>query len=47
MERDFELLKKVLSIPTKTYEEDLMIDFITDWLDENNIPFYVDELYNI
>ena len=31
MERNFELLKQVLSIPTKTYQEDLMIDFITTW----------------
>ena len=47
MERDFELLKQVLSVPTKTYEEDLMIDFITDWLKENEIPFYVDQFYNV
>ena len=47
MERDFELLKEVLSVPTKTYEEDLMIDFITDWLKENEIPFYVDQFYNV
>jgi di/tripeptidase len=47
MERDYELLKDVLSIPTKTYEEDLMLDFITTWLDSNNIPYYIDTLYNI
>ena len=47
MERNFELLKQVLSIPTKTYQEDLMIDFITTWLEENKIPFYVDQFYNI
>jgi putative aminopeptidase FrvX len=47
MERNYELLKEVLSIPTKTYEEDLMIDFITTWLEENNIPYYVDDFYNI
>jgi len=47
MERDFELLKKVLSVPSKTYREDLMIDFITTWLEKNNIPFYVDQFYNI
>jgi len=47
MERDFELLKKVLSVPSKTYKEDLMIDFITTWLEKNKIPFYVDEFYNI
>ena len=47
MERNFELLKQVLSVPTKTYQEDLMIDFITTWLEENKIPFYVDQFYNI
>jgi di/tripeptidase len=47
MERNYELLKQVLSVPTKTYKEDLMIQFIADWLTENNIPFYVDEMYNI
>ena len=47
MERNFELLKQVLSVPTKTYQEDLMIDFITEWLDENKIPYYVDNFYNI
>jgi di/tripeptidase len=47
MERNYELLKEVLSVPTKTYKEDLMIQFIADWLTENNIPFYVDEMYNI
>ena len=47
MERNYELLKEVLSVPTKTYEEDMMIDFITTWLEENGIPFYVDNFYNI
>ena len=47
MERNYGLLKEVLSIPTKSYQEDLMIDFITTWLEDNNIPFYVDDFYNI
>lgn len=47
MERNFELLKDVLSVPTKTYNEGLMIDFITNWLTENNLPFYVDQMGNI
>ena len=47
MERNYELLKEVLSVPTKTYQEDLMIQFICDWLDQNNIPYYFDEHYNI
>ena len=47
MERNFELLKEVLSVPTKTYNEGLMIDFITNWLTENELPFYVDQMGNI
>jgi len=47
MKRDYELLKSVLSIPTKTYEEQFMIEFITNWLTENNIPFEVDDMFNI
>jgi hypothetical protein len=47
MERNFELLKEVLSIPTKTYQEHLMVEFIVNWLNENNIPHYVDQFNNI
>ena len=47
MERNYELLKEVLSVPTKTYQEEKMVQFITNWLTENNIPFYVDEMSNI
>ena len=47
MERNFELLKEVLSIPTKTYQEDLMVGFIVNWLTENKIPFYVDSFNNV
>ncbi len=47
MQRDYILLKNVLSVPTKTYKEDLMIKFITEWLTENNIPFKVDGHSNI
>lgn len=47
MERNFELLKEVLSIPTKTYQEDLMVEFIVNWLTENKIPFYVDSFNNV
>ena len=47
MERDFKLLKEVLSIPTKTYQEDLMVEFLIDWLGKNNLPFRVDEHNNI
>ena len=47
MERNFELLKEVLSIPTKTYQEHLMVEFIVNWLDDNNIPHYVDKFNNV
>ena len=35
MERDYQLLKDVLSVPTHTYQEELMVQFIADWLKEN------------
>lgn len=47
MKKDIKLLKKVLSIPTSTYKEDLMVDFISEWLEKNNIPFFVDNHNNV
>lgn len=47
MSQDIKFLKEVLSVPTKTYKEDLMIQFIEDWMIENNIEYYVDDYYNI
>ena len=47
MERDYQLLKDVLSVPTHTYQEELMVQFIADWLKENNIEHYVDEHLNV
>jgi putative aminopeptidase FrvX len=47
MQRNYELLKSVLSVPSKTYQEEQMVDFITNWLTENNIPFFVDGMSNI
>ena len=47
MQRDYTLLKNVLSIPSKTYKEDLMVEFITKWLSDNNIPYVVDTHKNI
>ena len=43
----YDLLKDVLKVPTKTYQEGLMVEFITQWLDSNNIEFYVDDYLNI
>ena len=47
MERNYQLLKDVLSVPTKTYKEDRMIEFLVDWLTKNNYSFEVDGYYNI
>lgn len=47
MTRDLQLLKDVLSIPTYTYEEERMVQFLVDWLKENNIEYYVDEYLNV
>ena len=47
MERDYGLLKEILSVPTKTYQEDLMVEFLINWLEQNGIPFNVDEHNNI
>lgn len=40
-----ELLREVLSIPTKTYNEELLVNYIKKWLTDNGIPHYID-LYN-
>jgi len=47
MSRNLELLKQVLSIPTHTYEEEQMVQFIVDWCKQNNIEYYVDEHLNV
>lgn len=47
MNYDLNLLKKVLSIPTSTYNEKLMIEFLKDWLTQNNISNYIDEYGNV
>lgn len=47
MNRDYLLLKEVLSVPSKTYQEELMIEFLTEWLEKNDIPYYLDQYHNI
>ena len=47
MIRDYKLLKEVLSIPTVTYNETLMIEFLKKWLTENKYPFFLDVKSNI
>ena len=47
MNRDLSLLKSVLAVPTHTYQEEMMVQYIADWLKEKNIEFTVDEHLNI
>ena len=47
MEKNITFLKEVLSIPSKTYKEEILVQFIVDWLTENKIPYFVDDLYNV
>ena len=47
MKKDLKLLKEVLSIPTKTYNEKLMIEFLQKWLSENQIANYTDSYGNV
>jgi di/tripeptidase len=42
-----EFLKEVLSVPTATYREGMMVEFICDWLKNKEIPHYVDEQLNV
>jgi len=42
-----EFLKNVLSVPTATYKEGMMVQFICDCLKEKNIPYFVDEHLNV
>jgi len=47
MKRDLQLLKDVLSVPTVTYHEEMMVQFIVDWCKKNNIEYSVDEYMNV
>jgi tripeptide aminopeptidase len=47
MTQNISLLKEVLSVPSKTYKEDLMVEYLVNWLTENNIEHYVDEHKNV
>jgi di/tripeptidase len=47
MTKNIDFLKEVLSVPTQTYKEDLMVEYLTNWLTENNIPFYKDTHNNV
>jgi di/tripeptidase len=45
--QDLDFLKEVLSVPTKTYQEEMMVQYISDWLKNENIDHYVDEHMNV
>jgi len=47
MTKDLDFLKKVLSVPTVTYDESRMIEFICEWLENKKIPYYIDEFSNV
>lgn len=44
---DLEFLKELLSVRTATYNEELMVQYICDWLDKQGIPYIVDEMMNV
>ena len=47
MNYNLEFLKEVLSVPTKTYQEQRMVDFLVNWLKDNDIDFFVDKYNNV
>lgn len=47
MKQNIELLKEVLSIPTKTFNEKHMIEYLADYLTKNNYEYYIDIYSNI
>tara|TARA_R110002110_G_scaffold103397_6_gene261320 strand:- start:1772 stop:2587 length:816 start_codon:yes stop_codon:yes gene_type:complete len=40
-------LKKILSVPTYSWEEDLLINYVTAILEKRGYPYYVDDLGSI
>jgi di/tripeptidase len=47
MSQDLDFLKSVLSVPTKTYQEGKMVEYITNWCKENNLDYHVDKSNNV
>lgn len=45
--KDLEFLKELMSVRTSTYYEELMVQFICEWLDKEGIPYVVDEMMNV
>lgn len=47
MKKDYSLLKDILSTPSVTYKEDLMVEFLVKYLTEKNYQFFLDDKKNI
>lgn len=45
--KNLDFFKQLLSVPSKTYKEDMMVEFLTNYLTENNYDFFLDEHKNI
>jgi di/tripeptidase len=44
---DLEFLKELMSVRSSTYKEELMVQYICDWLDKEGIPYVVDDMMNV
>jgi tripeptide aminopeptidase len=47
MKYKIDFLKEVLSIPTKTFQEEFMIEFLVEWLEKKGIEYKVDDMGNV
>ena len=47
MNNKLDFLKEVLSIPTKTFQEEYMIEFLVEWLEKKGIEYKVDDMGNV
>lgn len=47
MNQDLQLLKSVLSVPTKTYQEGEMVKYLINWCNKEGLDYEVDQSYNV
>ena len=47
MKYKIDFLKEVLSVPTKTFQEEFMIEFLVEWLEKKGIEYKVDDMGNV
>lgn len=45
--KNLELLKKILSIPSYSHREDLVIEFLCNYCQENNLDYQIDDVGNV